>query len=119
MDERVSISELKDAYVICRALGHSWDDWPQGEVDRTMLHLFQGALVLRCTRCTTERYDYIGKDMRVAQRTYKYPPMYKSIPGEGTRPNLRGEMFRRSLLIRTFDSNVVPIQTSKRSRKRA
>jgi hypothetical protein len=40
--------------------------------------------------------------MEVVSRQYKYPPRYNTIIGEGKRPNLRGEMLRRSLLIQTY-----------------
>lgn len=102
MTERVSITELRDEFVICRTLGHSWDEHPGAEFSELELRVAAGALALRCTRCTTVRLDYIAKDMTVYYRKYTYPDQYTSIPGEGTRPNLRGEMFRRSLLIRTY-----------------
>jgi hypothetical protein len=98
--ERIAITELEDAYVMCRALGHSWDDNPIGEVDSALFRASRGAIVLRCTRCATERFDYLANDMSVFARYYRYPTRYKSIPGQGTRPNLRGELLRRSLLIR-------------------
>ena len=97
--DRVQLDELKDEYVICRTLGHAWEENPHGEVSDDYFNASQGYLSLRCTRCTAERIDYIGNDMAVWSRRYKYPPMYTTIQGEGTRPNLRGEMFRRSLLI--------------------
>lgn len=98
--ERVDIRELDDSYVVCRTLGHAWDNHPNGEVRSDLFRASRGAIVLRCTRCTTERFDYIANDMSVFQRYYRYPPRYQSIPGQGTRPNLRGELLRRSLLIR-------------------
>lgn len=99
--ERVDIVELKDAYIVCRTLGHAWDDNPQGKFNANIAAKSMGVLILRCTRCSTERVDYIGKDMTVETRTYSYPEYYNTIVGQGTRPNLRGEMLRRSLLIRS------------------
>jgi hypothetical protein len=101
MVERVAITDLEDIYVLCRAIGHAWEDNPHAEVDSEMFRASRGAIALRCTRCTTERFDYIANDMTVFQRYYRYPRRYQSIPGEGTRPNLRGELLRRSILIRT------------------
>lgn len=98
--DRVDIRDLEDAYVICRTLGHAWDDNPNGEVQSDLFRASRGAITLRCTRCTTERFDYIAQDMTVFQRYYRYPSHYNTIRGQGTRPNLRGELFRRSLLIR-------------------
>jgi hypothetical protein len=102
MVERMEIKDLLDAYVICRTLGHSWDEHPNPEYSEALFRTSQGALALRCSRCLAERYDYIDKRMDVAARQYKYPPHYTTIPGEGTRPNLRGEMFRRSLLFQSY-----------------
>jgi hypothetical protein len=98
--ERMAITDLEDVYVLCRTLGHAWDDNPAGEVDSELFRASRGAIVLRCTRCATERFDYIANDMTVFQRYYRYPRFYQSIPGQGSRPNLRGELLRRSLLIR-------------------
>lgn len=101
--ELVEIVHLRDEYVTCRTIGHSWDDNPNGEVNSDFFKLARGLLMLRCTRCQTERFDYIGNNMQIFQRYYRYPPQYRSIPGQGTRPNLRAEMFRRSLLIRSYN----------------
>ena len=98
----VDIQELNDQYVLCRTLGHAWDDNPTAELDSRLYRTSKAALALRCVRCRTERFDYIDQDMLVSYRYYRYPPRYKSIPGQGTRPNLRAELLRRSLLIRTM-----------------
>lgn len=98
--ERLAIDELADAFVICRAIGHAWEDNPHAEVNSDLFRASDGALALRCVRCTTERFDYVAHDMTVWQRYYRYPDRYGTVPGEGTRPNLRAELFRRSLLIR-------------------
>jgi|SRR5215469_10024786 len=102
MPEYMEINNLRDEYVICRAIGHSWDENPNGEVDSELFRMGAGAICLRCTRCTTERFDYIGLDMSVIYRYYRYPDKYTTIPGEGSRPNLRGEMFSRSLLVKKY-----------------
>lgn len=100
MPELVAISDLRDAFVLCRTLGHAWDDNPGAEVDSALFRSSRGALALRCSRCATERFDYLNASLEVWQRYYRYPPHYTAIPGEGTRPNLRAELLRRSLLIR-------------------
>jgi hypothetical protein len=99
---QVRIDELLDEYVLCRTLGHSWDELPDPEFSTSLYRSSTGALALRCTRCRAERYDYIANDMTVASRQYRYPPQYNTIPGQGSRPNLRGEMFRRSLLVHRY-----------------
>jgi hypothetical protein len=100
MSEFTEISDLLDDYVICRTIGHAWDDNPTPEIDSDLWRTAKAALFLRCTRCHTERFDYIDSSFNVEYRYYRYPNKYKSIPGQGSRPNLRGEMFRRSLLLR-------------------
>jgi len=100
--ERTDIANLLDEYVVCRTLGHSWDDNPGAEIASDWQDYSVAVFALRCTRCTTERYDYIGKGLDVAYRRYIYPSHYTSIPGEGTRPNLRGEMISRSLLVHAY-----------------
>jgi hypothetical protein len=99
---RMEISDLQDTYVICRTIGHSWDDNPTAEVNSDLFRAAQACLALRCTRCTTERFDYIGNDMKVFQRYYRYPEQYTTISsfGEPMRPKMRAEMINRSLLVR-------------------
>lgn len=101
--EYVEITELQDRYLLCRSLGHAWDDYPNGEVDSQLFKSSTGAMVLRCTRCRTERYDYLDKQLQVSNRYYKYPARYTTIPGY-KRPDLRAEMLSRSLLIRRRNS---------------
>jgi hypothetical protein len=98
--EFTTIAELRDEYVLCRTLGHSWDDNPTAELDGALWKTSTAGMALRCTRCGTERFDYINAELKVYARYYRYPLHYTTIPGEGTRPNLRGELLRRSLLIR-------------------
>ena len=100
MTEQTAIIDLRDEYVLCRTLGHAWDDHPSPEIDSVLWKHAKAALFLRCTRCTTERFDYISNGFDVEHRYYRYPKHYKGVVGEGSRPNLRGEMFRRSLLLR-------------------
>lgn len=97
--ELMRIEDLRNEYVICRTLGHSWDELPNAEFSPELVRTSAAALALRCTRCLTERYDYINKSMDVESRRYVYPPHYTTIPGEGSRPNLRGELIKRSLLL--------------------
>jgi hypothetical protein len=101
----VEVNELTDEFLLCRTLGHAWDNFPAGELNVEMLRTSAGAAALRCTRCHTERYDYLGKDLKIASRRYIYPVRYTTIPGAGTRPVLRGEMLRRSLLFQKYSRN--------------
>ena len=99
--EYTDVHELLDAYVLCRTLGHSWDDNPTATVDSELFRMSTGCLTLRCVRCTTERFDYLANDLTVFQRYYRYPDKYRTVPGVAKRPVLRAEMLRRALLIRT------------------
>jgi hypothetical protein len=108
--ERVRPDELADQFVLCRTLGHAWDELPNAEFSAALWRTSAGALALRCARCYTERFDYIGKDMAVASRRYVYPKGYQGVEGEGRgRPNLRGELFRRSLLVHRYANRDKPL----------
>lgn len=100
MTNHTSITDLEDSYVVCRTLGHSWDENLTAELDGQLWKASTAGMALRCTRCFTERFDYIGNDLQVFQRYYRYPERYKTIPGTTTRPLLRGELLRRSLILR-------------------
>lgn len=95
----MEIHELTDKFLACRGLGHSWDDNPNGEVDSELFRSSIGVLMLRCTRCRTERYDYLDREFQVFKRYYVYPKNYTTIPGY-QRTDVRAEMLSRSLLIR-------------------
>jgi hypothetical protein len=97
--ERITIEQLQDEYVVCRTIGHSWDDNPSAKVDSDLFKSSTGCLVLRCVRCTTERFDYLNADMRVFQRYYRYPQHYTTVTGI-KKPDFRQEMWKRSLLLR-------------------
>lgn len=96
----VELDELQDEYLICRTVGHSWDDNISGQVDGALARSAAAVLALRCVRCNTERFDYVDIDMLVFARYYRYPPRYRLARGQGKKPSLRGELLRRSVLIR-------------------
>lgn len=100
MIERVEISELPTNYLLCRARGHDWDDYPDGQVDSELFRLAFAVEAARCTRCTMERYFYFNADMVPFNRYYRKPPKYDTIVGQGKRPNVRFEMLARGLLTR-------------------
>ena len=95
-----TVTDLLDDYVVCRTIGHAWDEHPSPEVDSDLFREARAGLFLRCTRCHTERFDYLAADMSVGTRYYRYPEKYRGLEKGTTRPLLRGEMFRRSLLLR-------------------
>lgn len=87
--------EAQDAFVQCRTYGHAWDEFnPPG--NRSPRGVWgHHRIVLRCTRCTTERYDYLDWAGDVMGRSYVYPPGYQgaSLP----RAQWRLELIRRRL----------------------
>jgi hypothetical protein len=97
--ELIEVHDLTDKFLLCRTLGHSWDENPNPAHPGTGDKSWVGALYLRCTRCRCERYDYINNQMEVHKRYYRYPKGYGRLASGTTRPNLRAEIFSRSLLI--------------------
>jgi len=117
--EYVTVEELKDAFVTCKTIGHSWDKNLNGQVDSSLFRTSIGCMMLRCTRCTTERFDYIAKDFTVWKRYYRYPKKYTTVPKQATRVVLRAEMFHRSILIeRRNERRSTSKQTRSSSAKR-
>jgi hypothetical protein len=98
-EDRITIQDLRDSYLLCRTLGHNWDENPSAEVDSDLFRAARGGVFLRCTRCRTERFDYLDYELQVFARYYRYPKNYTTIPGY-TRVDLRAECFSRSILIR-------------------
>jgi hypothetical protein len=103
----VDVHDLTNEFLLCRALGHSWDDNPGAEIPQTpLVAASTGILALRCTRCRTERWDFLNVEMEVFSRRYLYPATYRRLPAEQRgRPALRSEMLGRSLLIRNAQTN--------------
>lgn len=91
-------TDLDDAVIICRTLGHAWDENPNAEIDTDFSQEF--LIALRCTRCPTERFDFVGATGKLFHRYYRYPESYHThrIPREA----FRGEMVGRSLLIHNY-----------------
>lgn len=95
-----SIVDLYDDFLVCRTIGHSWDDNPGA----SFVTIFNWALPLRCTRCSSERIDYLNLAGEVMSRRYIYPDGYKVA---GTRQGdrvgrlqARQEMMRRRIIAR-------------------
>lgn len=91
MPDTIDLSELRDNYVWCRTYGHSWDEFhPENRNPTTFKHY----MALRCTRCTTQRFDYEGVLGEIIDREYKYPEGY-ALAGTMTRAQFRLEIRRR------------------------
>lgn len=90
---RKELHSLTDDFVLCRTIGHSWDD-VTGLVDRERV---TGAwsLSLRCIRCTTERHDLVNYQGEVVERRYIYAEGYTRLKERVFRDELRRELMRR------------------------
>lgn len=106
------VHALKGRFLECRTIGHAWrlgyigpagrgDEEIQGRA-RNHPARPDGARVLRCTRCRTERVDlaWIGYgraeyDFRLVARYYRYPDDYKVEGAQDFRYLLQRELFMR------------------------
>jgi hypothetical protein len=98
MSELIEVEDLTNEFVICRTIGHSWDENPNAEVDTMFPTEFLFAL--RCVRCTTERFDFSNVTGQLIQRYYRYPEKYHTV--KTTREVFRAEMLSRSLLVHFY-----------------
>jgi len=88
---------LKEAFLHCREMGHAWRPWA-AEWDAEHNSYRRG---LRCPRCKTKRWQYMGLTGAVLGTQYEYPEGYTAegigrIMGEG-RDALRLESLTRAL----------------------
>jgi hypothetical protein len=112
-DIHSAITKLKEQFLVCRTIGHAWEQTFVGPASRADAELAtrarhhpwspDGARVLRCKRCRTERVDLclIGYGRReyhfqLASRYYRYPDDYKVEGAQGHKDWLHEEIFRRA-----------------------
>ena len=82
---------LNDAYVMCRTLGHAWDDF----IPMRKPAKFGDRLSLRCIRCETERHDVVSwVDGSLLQREYQHPEGY-AMAAKHTRAEFRATLMAR------------------------
>jgi hypothetical protein len=108
-----AITQLRENFLVCRTIGHAWEQTfvgPAGRADeelatRARHHPWRpdGARVLRCRRCRTERVDlcligYGRADyhFQLVSRYYRYPDDYKVEGAQGHKDWLHEEIFRRA-----------------------
>jgi len=99
------LDDLSNDYLFCRAYRHAWEENPAGTVDSDLFRGCFAVVMLRCVRCATERFDYLGFDMkRIGNPYYRRPDDYGRIHGdERVQPSLLQEMHRRGFLIHLTD----------------
>lgn len=107
------LAAIPDTFLECRTIGHAWKIRFLGPITRADEDLARrarangmgpdGARVLRCVRCKTERVDLciIGfrrgtYAYRLVGRSYRHPDTYH-LDLELTRDDLQAELFRRSM----------------------
>lgn len=113
---RVSIAELTDEYLKCRHWGHDWDEYPSAVVDSERYRTAFAIEAVRCTRCTMERIKYYDEMLvAIGSPYYRRPPGYDTIVGQGSRPNVRFELFGRGLVIH----QVVQVAKARRGARKA
>lgn len=78
----VWLDNLQDEYVRCRKLGHAWEEIGWQKMGARRVH---HGLVIRCTRCATERFDIYDTVGWLDDRRYRYPEGYKK-PIDTERP---------------------------------
>ena len=80
-----------DDMLKCRVYMHAWDEFYPDDLGTPIIGW---RLSLRCTRCSTERHDLIGRTGALEGRRYIYPDDYKLARGETpTREQLRQTLF--------------------------
>lgn len=84
------LDELEEAFLRCRAYGHSWDEYSPN--DRRSI--FRDEVHLRCVRCHTERHDAESLTGDIIARQYEYPIGYK-LAGMVPRSEFRLALRRR------------------------
>ena len=112
-DVAVRLRQYDAAYLQCRTIGHAWMVSFIGPIlkandldlrDRARRHPWHpdGARVLECTRCLTERIDLCmvgyGRDSysyRMVSRQYRYREDYKVEKANDHRSLIHEELFRR------------------------
>lgn len=60
----------------CRTLGHAW------EIKAVRDTVAVRVLTLRCSRCSTERNDYVAEHGRLTSRIYGYVDGYRTTKGD-------------------------------------
>lgn len=94
----MTVRNITDTHLVCRTVGHSWDDNPAGEIKT----IFSWYIALRCTRCTTERFDFLNNAGEVMRRQYRYADGYRRSRDDKspTRLQVRVELMRRRIFAR-------------------
>lgn len=92
MSEPVAAEDLRDEYLWCRTVGHSWEEVVADDLPRPE-HGWR--MALQCSRCLTRRNQIIDDRTGDAEgRRYDYPEGYK-LDEKATRSEMRLEYSKR------------------------
>lgn len=105
------IDDLDFKMVMCKTIGHSWDEFIPLAMKRSQMGY---RLSLLCVRCTTERHDIISiVNGSLIQREYRYPENYR-LAIKYTRDEFRKVLVERMRLrdrkARRSSKNVVDLR---------
>lgn len=87
-----NLFQYSEEYLKCRDLGHIWDESPFLRAKRKV-SVFER--LLRCTRCGTEKIEWLTWEGRVTSRHYNYPDGYR-VAQDLRVIQFRGERLRRA-----------------------
>lgn len=93
---------LPDAYLTCRDMGHTWRPF------RAEWHPEENAYwrSLRCSRCRTERAQWISSTGHIAHgNAYTYPEGYTAPPGAGRMDGGGRDAIRLHSVLRTIEKS--------------
>lgn len=77
---KLRFDELDIGIQECKGINnHPWAANPMGEINSDLARAATYVMMLRCPRCTTERFTYYDADMNmIAPHYYRYPKRYQS-----------------------------------------
>lgn len=70
---------METEFLECRTIGHAWRPVVSYSNRDTELN-YRWEVLLRCSRCNTERADLVDSQGRLAGRAYRYREGYRTIP---------------------------------------
>lgn len=68
------LSKLNQSMLICRDLGHAWNEGTAEHVEHKNEQLVERSMY--CSRCDTRRTEFIRRDGITVKRRYRYPIGY-------------------------------------------
>lgn len=93
--------ELPDAYLSCRDLGHTWRPFTASWDSQERAY----RRVLQCSRCTTERTQWVSSSGHIAHgNSYNYPEGYTAPGGWGRMDGQARDALRLQSVLRMVET---------------